>query len=169
VSPRDSILKACREASDVRLADEEAEERFTSILAQVERDWIGDIITPEVRLCEREIVLDHRDRRELRAHLQHASTGRHAADLRAVFATLDAAVDAWHTAINTWRVHAFASGAWLEAGIVAPDVAKALDEAGIAASDPLLREELHAGATWAHALCVTREVTVADFAGFVYS
>jgi hypothetical protein len=59
-------------------------------------------------------------------------------------------------------VHAEEIGAWLEVGIVAPDVAHALDLAGIAAGNPLLREELHAGATWAHALCVTREANVTD-------
>ena len=103
-------------------------------------------------------IAEAQQRRAMRAEIDHAATGPHAADLE-LFGDRDAQADAWVRAGFT----PVEAGAWLCAGVLDAGVASHLRSIEVMACSPLLRDELHHGATWGRALSVTREMSVADF------
>ena len=140
------------------LADDDADWRFAELRASVERLWIDGELADADRLAAIDRIAEAQQRRAMRAEIDHAATGPLAADLE-LFGDRDAQADAWVRA-------GFApveAGAWLCAGVLDAGVASHLRSIGVMACSPLLQDELHHGATWARALSVTRELSVADF------
>lgn len=140
------------------LADDDADWRFAELRASVERLWIDGELADADRLAAIDRIAEAQQRRAMRAEIDHAATGPHAADLE-LFGDRDAQADAWVRAGFT----PVEAGAWLCAGVLDAGVASHLRSIEVMACSPLLQDELHHGATWARALSVTRELSVADF------
>ena len=135
-----------------------ADWRFAEMRAAVERLWIDGELADADRLAAIDSIAEAQQRRAMRAEIDHAATGPHAADLE-LFGDRDAQADAWVRAGFT----PVEAGAWLCAGVLDAGVASHLRSIEVMACSPLLRDELHHGATWGRALSVTREMSVADF------
>ena len=137
---------------------DDADWRFAELRASIERLWIDGEIADATRLAAIDRIADAQQRRSMRAEIDHAATGTHGADLE-LFGDRDAQADAW---VRAGFMPA-ETGAWLCAGVLDAEVARTLRSFGVVACSTLLQDELHHGATWARALSVTREMSVADF------
>jgi len=135
-----------------------ADWRFAEMRAAVERLWIDGELADADRLAAIDSIAEAQQRRAMRAEIDHAATGPHAADLE-LFGDRDASCSA-NEYILLSTVEA---GAWLCAGVLDAGVASHLRSIEVMACSPLLQDELHHGATWARALSVTREMSVSDF------
>lgn len=136
---------------------EDADWRFSELRAAVERLWIDGEIADQTRLAAIDAIAAAQARRAMRAEIDHAATGRHAEDI-ALLGARDAQAQAWVDG----RFVPETAAAWLAAGVLDPAVARDLSAAGVLPSSPILGDELHYGTTWARALTVTRERSVAD-------
>lgn len=132
--------------------------RFAELRAGVERLWIDGELADADRLAAIDRIAEAQQRRAMRAEIDHAATGPLAADLE-LFGDRDAQADAWVRAAFTPAE----TSAWLCAGVLDAGVASHLRSIEVMACSPLLQDELHYGTTWARALSVTRELSVADF------
>ena len=137
---------------------DDADWRFAELRASVERFWIDGELADAERLAAIDRIAEAQQRRAMRAEIDHAATGPHAADLE-LFGDRDAQASSWVRG----GFMPIEAGAWLAAGVLDAGIARELRSLGVMACSPLLRDELHHGATWGRALSVTREMSVADF------